>query len=109
MTDLTDAARKRLTEFLGECPHDIEPLFGRCPNCGQGTLRAKRRTFSTPDDRQAVAERLMEADWWSSFRMYAVFAYDGEDLDIMDFAYWLLVQHPERFCWLAARFLEGVE
>jgi hypothetical protein len=116
---LTEADKKRLTEFIGKCWHewkfweysrDISFVWMRCKKCGAKILESsiyQFHTFSTPDDRQALCEALMREGLWSSFRMYAIFAYDGDDLDIMDFAYWLLVSNPERACFLISDFLKN--
>jgi hypothetical protein len=112
---INEADRKRLTEFRDGCCHEWEQdghiSHHKCIKCGmtfsvRKEFLPKLSPFTTPDDRQALCEALMREGKWSSFRMYAIFAYDGDDLYIMDFAYWLLVENPERCNYLIAKFLE---
>jgi hypothetical protein len=108
---LNEADRKRLTEFRNDSEGLKSFRYFECPNCHHKTAAYGKPgivyTWDTHADRQALCEALMREVMWSSFRMYAIFAYDGDDLDIMDFAYWLLVSNPERACFLISDFLKN--
>lgn len=131
---LTDAARKRLAEFLGECWHrkvtKEEHLPGyykyRC-SCGkvitgapcmplyqrEQILEHANRSFTTPDDRQALCEKLMERGLWVEFESYCYSIWRYNSLgkkDVSYSAYWLLVEKPERCCGLVDEFgLENIK
>jgi hypothetical protein len=113
--------RKRLTEFLGECPHRwkftrLSSVDGKseCQICGKtvwdGEKIINRRTFTTPDDRQALCEKLWEKDAWEEFYCFARLKFDelheGLSWDFIH-SYWIMVEQPERLCYLIAKFLEG--
>jgi len=93
---LTDDDRKMLTEYLGECWHEIaepitdweEPVF--CLKCKQQvswtwtppekpTVRqhqvALNYHFTTPADLHAVYSKMVEKGEWSKFRRYAEYQY----------------------------------
>ena len=98
MTYELDDGGKRLTEFIGECYKNNY-----------------NRSFTTPDDRQALCEKLMETGQWKKFYWWAILKqnivkennrrYPGEDI----YVYWLLVQNPNRFCWLVSKWLKEKE
>lgn len=110
---MTEGDRKRLTEWLGECWHDMErgegnfdPTFyyWKCRKCG--TLSTTQRTFTTPDDMMACKDRLVELGLFQKFEdMAGAIWWKGPDE--ISFANWLL--NPERFCNLCVDFLKERE
>jgi hypothetical protein len=124
MTDyaLTEADRKRLTEFLGECWHEDELFrcddgssFIRCKKCRRPLSRWEPFAFTSPDDRQALCEKLMEKGLWDGFSLYAWYKWwnlDGGNDEPepsvtgmrKDFMPWLMVEHPERCCKMVSDF-----
>jgi hypothetical protein len=120
---LSEAAKKRLTEkLLGECWHEEDVTLYlekspsvickcRCLKCGKRFWQSDKRSFTVPDDRQALCEKLMENGQWERFAERAITQYmidvetDGfaKTADIM---YYLLIEQPERFCWLCDSFIQ---
>jgi hypothetical protein len=104
---LTEADRKRLTEFLGEKWFDSELKVVHCNTCNCGQFN---RTFTTPDDMIALAKALQEKGKWGVFFYFGMQAFEIECADTCkgyDYEYsaWLL--HPARFCWLVSEFAKG--
>ena len=109
---MTDADRKTLTEYLGECWHEIDETGNVyfCKHCRQtrvgiliGSGRCTdNRSFTTPADIYAVYSKMVERGEWDSFRLRAIFVYDGES----SFEAWLFClaapdQIPERMAMAA--------
>jgi hypothetical protein len=74
MTELTEAERKFLTEYLGECFHDeniakdrLGYSFAICEKCGANRAAVTFRTFDTPADLHAVFSRMVENGEWDAF------------------------------------------
>lgn len=120
MNELTEDDKKRLTGFLGKCWH--EPLWhGQkgiiCALCGKSLngMSNNYRTFSTPDDRQALCERLVVKGKWEKFIIFCEKNYcreigaDSITNNLANFIYWVLVEQPERFCWLVSEWMKGKE
>uniref|UniRef100_A0A6M3KS78 Uncharacterized protein n=1 Tax=viral metagenome TaxID=1070528 RepID=A0A6M3KS78_9ZZZZ len=113
---------KRLTEFIGEEYHDVEkhtnvhlsPEYDHhCNTCQTHFSKEENhlhenRPFNTPDDRQALCEKLHEVGEWDQFFLYASGAPTGFGF-YMNFAYWLLVKRPERFCKSVNEYLKEKE
>jgi hypothetical protein len=112
MTDLTEAQKKMLTEFLGECWHEDELFrcddgssFIRCKKCRRPLSRWEPFAFTSPDDRQALCEKLMERVEWAGFHTFVYERWLREPSIVsVDFTYYLLVEQPERFCKLVVAF-----
>ena len=117
MTDykLTEEDRKRLTEFLGECWHELENSKYEtriiCTKCGRnidGRDYKYMKSFTIPDDQHAVFSKLVEVGKWRLFidvyvfpkyaRKESIHSYNGY------FIQWLFI-NPERFCKLASDYL----
>jgi hypothetical protein len=78
MTELTEAERKFLTEYLGECFHDeniakdrLGYSFAICEKCGANRAAVTFRTFDTPADLHAVFSRMVEKEEWEGFEAEA--------------------------------------
>jgi len=109
---LTEARKKMLTEFIGECWHELkrqeDGVDGhKICSCGNWYYISciENRPFDAPDDRQALAEKLMEMGEWNEFLLFAASKFNP-DKEMKHFAYWFLVERPDRFSWLVAEFLE---
>lgn len=103
-----DDGGKRLTEFRDRVNNPKPYNYHECPKCGHRTAiygNVKPYTWNTPDDRQALAEKLHEVGEWDQYFIYASGVPTGFGF-YMNFAYWLLVEKPDRFCWLVDRYLE---
>jgi hypothetical protein len=95
---LTTDQKKRLTEFLGERYEEWED---------EDLITHYPRIFTTPDDRQALCEKLMENGMWGNFYDFAQRIWMEEEIaGTPSYEYWLLVEKPERFAWLCNKFLE---
>ena len=132
---LTDAERKLLTEYLGECWHEwlhIIPEeddgyydYTECQKCHEkysGPHRGSQRTFTTPADLHAVFSKMVEKGKWPKFRRHAEHQYglipfiepiteDEEanfDIDLEEWLFCLACpeQIPERMR-MAANFIRG--
>jgi hypothetical protein len=115
---ITEDDRKRLTKFLGDndgwyCKDEGCTLqrFDET-DCFECTSRASIcHDFTTPDDRQALCEALMREGKWEDFGWYTVKHWQlserEEGISNTGFGhmFWLLVENPERFCYLVAKFL----
>jgi hypothetical protein len=94
---MNESDAKLLTEFLGECWHEVEDADAQwsCCKCDRPIEyengKVINRTFTTPDDFFAVKRKLVEKgfDRWSNEA---------------EFELWLI--NPARFCELAAGFLK---
>jgi hypothetical protein len=135
---LNEADRKRLTEFLDKEPwHEIinsmehpiqQRILYQC-SCFEetedieGHLSKYNKSFTTPDDRQALCEALMREGKWIEFVEYCgphLKNYTGDiKAEIRtkgivrvtretaaEFYFWLLVEQPERCNYLITKFLE---
>ena len=126
---LTDAERKVLTKFLGECwhipvwsdgPRDAKEF--RCQKCRKkapypGINILKNRTFATPDDLHAVYSAMVRKGEWNGWMNYANMKCGWKDFDpIRDNAFNYLCQYifclnaPEQIeerMKMAAEFMEG--
>ena len=117
---MDDIDRKRLTEFLGICWHEIkEDVPGIMVHlicaCGKGYLSYEamnnhikgNRTFFLPDDWAdlgAVKNRLVETEKWRDFHDYCTQRCDCM-LRPHEFEEWLF--SPPTFNRLASEFLKG--
>jgi len=117
MKPLTEAQRKRLTLYLGECWHERScnvPASGivyRCVKCKTAVYPISEHTFTTYEDLGKLKERLVENGEWDLFCAYAAYVFAGEnDLCgkqitpemLINFTAWLL--SPKMFCGLVAEF-----
>jgi hypothetical protein len=122
MTELTDADRKVLMEFLGECDHKwkftrLSSIDGKstCQICGKevwdGEKIVNRRTFTTPDDMMALKDKLVQKGMWCEFYFFCNERWESP-MDVDDdtrwgdpsFTNWLFA--PPRFCWLVGEWLK---
>ncbi len=128
---MNDERRRLLTEWLGGCWHEWQNRVcdpnRKCetiPDCKKCGIICKydgstdNRTFDTWADLGAVKEKMVERGEWDKFYQYA---YSRWKLTIVQpnsifalvhlpqledvFTAWLFT--PDRFCELAAEFLEG--
>jgi hypothetical protein len=123
---ITEADRKRLTAFIGECFHK-PGLAGYCKyaKCHMFIRHGDgNRDFTSPADRQALCEALMREGKWEEFvkfcESHSPRTVKGEmDNQIKlwglstvtrrlyaEYMYYLLVEQPERCCFLISKFLE---
>jgi hypothetical protein len=116
MTDykMTDEKRKRLTELLGECWHEIKkvsicgeiPLYV-CKKCGTASYILDNRTFTNDIDMLAVFRKIRDVGKFNDFLLYCAEQAEKEDVIYADTVFvWLFLDNPERACCLAAMFLE---
>ena len=95
---MTDADRKLLTEFLGECWHEfsprgITPAADRCVSCGKLRIQCipdVRRSFTTWQDFGDVKEKLVEKGLWPEFRIHCINIYHYTLHDDGRWELWLL-------------------
>lgn len=130
MTELSEAERKALTLYIGECWHSAWLATGNgwndglkdreyCCNCSKVVWSAKekesaRRTFTTEDDMLALYRKLFDEKRWHKFTVFAKTRFSFNDYDQVHtnietgFYAWLFClncpeQIPER-CKMVARF-----
>ena len=126
--NINDEARRKLTEFLGECWHEYPPRavppgmnkagWDLCVKCRHHSHYpdAERRTFSTPNDMVALTKRMAEKGVWGQFFSVSLQYWWEDDTDRIHFSEdydtaftrYLLI-NPERFCWLVSEYLRKVE
>jgi hypothetical protein len=77
--ELTEAERKELTEYLGECFHDeniakdrLGYSFAICEKCGANRAAVTFRTFDTPADLHAVYSMIHRLHKWANFIDFAM-------------------------------------
>ena len=108
---ITDKQRKMLTEFIGECWHDIKrsavgisPFTVEvCSKCKEvisnsETTYKENRTFTNDSDMMEVRKMLRDEGLWHGFYNFVI--------RYTPFIMVYLYKNPERFCWLVAKFLE---
>ncbi len=122
---MKDEDRKLLTEFLGECWHEMtdeipEQRLGYlyCPKCNMsfGAIHcsdwsggeAFYRKFTTPDDMMAVKEKLVKKGLWEEFILCCVkkINYMPDDANYYYARLYGYLINPTRFCQLAVDFLK---
>ena len=121
MNPLPDASKKRLTEFLGECWHEIvtndEGISYniKCRKCKKlfSEFSEINRTFS-PDDWQSLGDlknKLVEKGMWDkfSFRCEGIWERDNHYVDFDDIAFTLWLINPAIFIPLVDEFLKEKE
>lgn len=102
---MKDQTRKLLTEYLGECWHNTRLIVTHCDTC---KCAAVNRTFTTPDDMDALRRKMVEKGKIGSFINWGLHDYPcepGNNIDLFDYFSWLM--EPERFCELAGKWIEG--
>ena len=124
---LTDAERKMLTGYTGECWHKlIHSAVCRPPIClcnGQETIYTSlhlNRTFDNYKDSLQLAKKMVEKGDWLEFITYAgpLWRTPKTDKKIeltvdcvreihAEFYQWLFVDDPQRLPKLAAQYLKG--
>ena len=68
---LTDDERKVLTEYIGECWHEVEREGdSHCRYCREHYHHVQNRTFATPADRDAVYSAMVAKEEWEKFYRY---------------------------------------
>ena len=117
MNDLTEEDRKRLTEYLDECWHEIIYPSGsswQCKKCYAWYLPPDAfiyRTFTTPDGFFTLKDKLVENGEWAEFTKCAGEIWERlnsyVDLDIPEFTDWLI--NAPRFCGLVNEWLKEKE
>ena len=99
---LTDDDRKMLTEYLGECWHEIGDLVqhstnmlsarigGMCSKCLASDITGdiNQRTFTTPADLHAVYSKMVERKEWEEFQNHMVYKYREVEKD--DYTRWFV-------------------
>jgi len=116
---LSDATKKRLTEYLGECWHETENPFlsspQPCKKCGKIFYKngiALLRPFTTPDDMVALTAKMQEKGEWGNFMQTAERAWwDADEAtvepnedDQAALIRWLM--NPPTFCSVAGEWVE---
>jgi len=79
MTQLDEATRKKLTEFIGECWHEgviwiASARYYECHKCEKAFIARRddyNRTFTLDADMLAVYRAIQKADRWGGFALYA--------------------------------------
>ena len=112
---MNDKQRKLLTEYLGECWHELltDSDFPAICSCGKGisTNDHHNRTFTTPDDLHALVCRMVErVDWLachSVLRLAWLRSEQGDPLSdsYAEYTAWLIT-YPARTCQLIAEWME---
>ena len=101
---MNDEMRKALTEYLGECWHQMERIhpggiFKRCYKCLKPESEGiTNRTFTTWEDLGALKNKLVEKGDWRDFFGFARNSWDEANVNN-----WLMV--PARFCELVGEWL----
>jgi len=126
---MNDDRRKLLTEYLGECWHEVKRPKNEPTVFSKSCIKCKRRitiirndpidrdrTFTTPYDFFALKDTLVERGEWKKFNQFCLNSLDpsvpqwksetAEDA-ISAFTDWFL--NAPRFCELAGEWLEGKE
>ena len=116
MNDLNEEDRKWLTEYLGECWHELkETEYGdfECNKCGfEIRKRVFNRVFTTPGDFFALKDKLVKKGEWDKFESYAHREWWRTIKTIVlepekSFPNWLI--NAPRFCWLVNEWLKEKE
>lgn len=117
MTDckMTEEKRKRLTELLGECWHEIKkvsicdeiPLYV-CKKCGaESYYILDNRIFTNDIDMMEVIRAIRDKGKLLDFINYVCYCVEVTiPRQPVYFMQWLFLDNPERACCLAAMFLE---
>lgn len=115
---LTDNQRNGLTEFLGECWHNIKrsavgispftvEVCSKCKEVLSNSVMIykENRTFTTDSDMMEVRKMLRDEGLWYGFYDFVIRYTPFSEKDGVDIMVYL-DKNPERFCWLVAKFLE---
>jgi len=106
---MTPEYQKLLTEMIGECWHEFEPLdngiIPQCKKCSMSMLFpwTKNRTFTEPKDKQDLLEKVIEKGEWLEWLDYLWY----EDTK-NTFVEWLIQLSPEETAELICKW-KGVE
>lgn len=111
---MNDQTRKLLTEYLGECWDENEKTFPykrETNSHGESITVNRNRSFTTPDDADALRRKMVEKGDWADFIDYA-YINNFKTIRIMseavyDFINWLI--EPTHFCELAGEFITRKE
>ena len=116
---MNDTRRKMLTEYLGECWHDIKEETYSCRKCGMSLSEiysqpftiSDNRTFTTAQDMVDLVKKLEEKhDWHAS--LTSIYYGDKWEFstiylnDLSGFTVWLITE-PARTCELIAEWMEA--
>ncbi len=113
---MTPERCKLLTEMIGECWHDYEPIgdsgWSICTKCCWKVISnlALNHTFTTPDDMHKVFTWLVDKGYHHDIYMYAESIYQKEvsrTVWVAEIFAWLFYD-AERFCCIVAIAKEGV-
>jgi len=112
---MTEELARVLTEdLLDECWHetivsDFASMKVECKHCHISIYSTKWRhkKFTTPSDQKAVMRKLVDKGLWDEFERwcFAVWLKDTESGLLSEYFSWLFLEE-ERFCVLAAQFME---
>ena len=78
---MIDETRKLLTEYLGECWHDLNSTLHKCPICAKPFIAYRkdmRRTFTTREDMMDLYKAIVKRGEWGNFTEEIY--YDWEDI-----------------------------
>jgi hypothetical protein len=124
---MNDTRRKMLTEYLGECWHEITdkgPYQSTCSKCGItfGAIHSSdwnptgfNRTFTTAHDMVDLVKKMEELDGWYYFvEEYALplfikddsLEFNSSGSQLSWFTFWLITD-PARTCELIAEWMEA--
>ena len=115
MNELSENDRKRLTEYLGECWHELKHLGWKDWVCSCGAKKCERssfhRTFTTWQDFGDLKNKLVEKGEWKEFIIYSIDIWSREnhfvDFDPEEHTDWLI--NAKRFCGLVNGWLKSKE
>ena len=120
---MTETQRKFLTEYLGECWHEMKVVdyngtvryqTMECYKCGcicnvdlPSYHRAMQRTFTTIQDKKDLLMAIIEKGEWSEFHIYAVGSCPS-NWNPEEYTKWLIQLSPEKTAELICKW-KGVE
>jgi hypothetical protein len=117
---MTDEMRELLTNYLEECWHipkiSSRAYVTRCERCGTAyyPVTEMHRTFTTPDDMDALRRKLVEKGDFRKFLEEGAWVHYETDVDtarirkikLKETCYIEWLMEPERFCSLVGEWLE---
>ena len=101
---MNDENKKLLTEYLGECWHEMEPdlelNYGiyRCKKCLISSFAHKlyRRTFTTPADLHAIYSKMVEKGEWDAFDNWSWWYRKGAEPKVAHSVWLFCLNCPEQ-------------
>ena len=116
---MNNSKHKLLTEYLGECWHEIKEETYSCRKCGMSRAEIYtqpfNRTFTTAQDMVDLVKKMEELDGWYYFvEEYALplfikddsLEFNSSGSQLSWFTFWLITD-PARTCELIAEWMEA--